>query len=530
MPNAGLQFAAMSVAFASMADADPKIGKDAQNPPVPYVDVLIVGAGLSGIGAAVHLNMNCPQKSYAIVEGRDAIGGTWDLFRYPGIRSDSDMHTLGYRFKPWKERKAIADAPSILNYVRETADEHGITPKIRFNTKVIAADWDSATALWTVQLASSDGGASVQTCRFLYMCAGYYSYETGHNPELAGEANFAGPIIHAQFWPKDLDYAGKRVVVVGSGATAVTIVPEMAKTAAHVTMLQRSPTWIVARPSEDGFAIALRKIFPHKFAYFITRWKNILMGMTFFQIARKKPQWLKTMFLKEARQHLGPDRDLKDFTPSYNPWDQRVCLVPDADLFTAIRDGRADVVTGRIHAMLPDAVQLEGGKSIPADILVKATGLQLQVAGAAAISVDGLPVDFSKAYNHKGVMFSHVPNFAITFGYTNASWTLKADLTSEYICRLINHLDKIGADSATPTPEADKILEPEPMLDFSSGYVQRALHYLPKQGSRAPWKLRQNYAIDLITLRHKAVDDGSLVFGKAKVAKGQAIPTDATTV
>ncbi len=497
-----------------MADADPRLNLKTTPDPA-FIDVLIVGAGLSGIGAAAHLAMNCPQKSYAIVEARNAIGGTWDLFRYPGIRSDSDMHTLGYRFKPWKEKKAIADAPSILKYVRETADEFGITSKIRFNTRVVSANWDRKTALWQVQLRHSDDSETQQNCRFLYMCSGYYSYATGHNPELPDETSFAGQIIHPQFWPESLDYTGKRVVVIGSGATAVTIVPEMAKRAAHVTMLQRSPTWIVARPSEDPFALFLRRIFPQKFAYFLTRWKNILMGMTFFQIARRRPDWLKKTFLKEARGHLGPDRDLADFTPRYNPWDQRVCLVPDADLFTAIRAGTADVVTAKIDAVKPSGLALDNGTFLPADILVKATGLHLEVAGGADIQVDGQRVDFSERFNHKGVMFSHVPNFAITFGYTNASWTLKADLTSEYICRLINHMDKIGADSATPTPESGQTLEPEPMLDFSSGYVQRALHYLPKQGSRAPWKLRQNYVLDLITLRHKSVDDGSLVFGKA---------------
>ncbi len=497
-----------------MADADPRV-KHSTNTDSGFVDVLIVGAGLSGIGAAAHLAMNCPRKSYSIVEARDAIGGTWDLFRYPGIRSDSDMHTLGYRFKPWKEKKAIADAPSILKYVRETADEYGITPKIRFNTRVVSANWDSASAHWQVILRHGDGSETQQSCRFLYMCSGYYSYAAGHDPELPGQETFAGQIIHPQFWPENLDYAGKRVVVIGSGATAVTIVPEMAKRAAHVTMLQRSPTWIVARPSEDPFALLMRRMFPQKFAYFVTRWKNILMGMTIFQIARRQPEWLKSTFLKEAREHLGPDRDLTDFTPNYNPWDQRVCLVPDADLFAAINDGKADVVTAKIEAIKTDGLALDNGAFLPADILVKATGLKLTVAGEAEIAVDGERVDFSQRFNHKGVMFSHVPNFAITFGYTNASWTLKADLTSEYICRLINHMDRIGADSATPTPEAGQTLEAEPMLDFSSGYVQRALHYLPKQGSRAPWKLRQNYVMDLITLRHKSVDDGSLVFGKA---------------
>ncbi len=478
----------------------------------PYVDVLIVGAGLSGIGAAVHLGKRAPQKSYAIIEARDAIGGTWDLFRYPGIRSDSDMYTLGYNFKPWTEQKAIADGPSILNYVNETADEYGIRDHIRFGHKMVRADWSSADSEWTVTCTTRDGERKLR-CNFLFMCSGYYSYDEGLEAVFDGADDFRGTIIHPQFWPDNFDYAGKKVVVIGSGATAVTVVPEMAKTAGHVTMLQRSPTYMVSRPGEDKIGLALGAVLPPRLAYGITRWKNVLLGMFFFRLARRKPEAMKQRFIDMAQKHLGPDYDMSHLTPSYNPWDQRVCAVPDGDMFEAIREGRVDIVTGHIERFDAAGIKLKSGQHIDADVIVTATGLKLQVAGGAAIYKDGARIDFAKTYNYKGVMFSGVPNFAITFGYTNASWTLKADLTSEYICRLLNQMDARGARVATPTIRPGEDIGEEPMLDFSSGYVTRALSYLPKQGAVHPWKLNQNYIKDRAILRHRPVDDGVMEFG-----------------
>lgn len=477
---------------------------------VSFIDVLIVGAGLSGIGAAVHLTKESPQKSYAIIEGRDAIGGTWDLFRYPGIRSDSDMFTLGYNFKPWTDRKAIADGPSILKYVNETADEYGVRKHIRFGHKMTRADWSSTDKLWTVTVTTATGERQLR-CNFLFMCSGYYSYNDVLEAEFAGREDFAGTIIHPQFWPDDLDYAGKNVVVIGSGATAVTVVPEMAKSAAHVTMLQRSPTYMVSRPSEDAIAITLRKWLPAKAAYALTRWKNVLLGMTFFRLARRYPDGMKKRFIGMVEKEL-PDHDMSHFTPSYNPWDQRVCAVPDSDMFAAIRDGKVEIVTDHIERFDAGGIALKSGKHIDADVIVTATGLKLEVAGGAAIYTDGARVDFAHRYNYKGVMFSGVPNFAITFGYTNASWTLKADLTSEYICRVLNMMDAKKVKSATPMIKPGEDIGEEPMLDFSSGYVTKALAYLPKQGSKKPWKLNQNYIKDRYVLRHQPVDDGVMVF------------------
>jgi cation diffusion facilitator CzcD-associated flavoprotein CzcO len=486
---------------------------DKTNIKAEHVDVLIVGAGLSGIGAGYHLQQNCPTKTYAILEGRESIGGTWDLFRYPGIRSDSDMYTLGYSFKPWTEAKAIADGPRILNYVRETATDNGIDKKIRFNHRVKSASWSSEDARWTVEAERGPSGEPVRfTCGFLFMCSGYYSYEGGYTPEFPGSDQFTGRIVHPQKWTNDIDYAGKRVVVIGSGATAVTLVPEMAKTAAHVTMLQRSPTYVVARPAEDALANKLREKLPARLAYHMIRWRNVLFGMYFFQLCRRKPERAKQLILGGVRHALGPDYDIgTHFTPRYNPWQQRLCLVPDGDLFTSIKDGRATVVTSTIDTFTPKGIRLSDGSEIEADLIVTATGLNLQVLGGMQVSVDGSTIDFSKTLNYKGMMYSDVPNMASSFGYTNASWTLKCDLTCEYVCRLINYMDKRGYKQCTPR-NTDPDVKQENWLDFTSGYVQRSVAKMPKQGSKRPWKLYQNYALDIVSLRHGKIDDGVMVY------------------
>ncbi len=482
-----------------------------------HFDVIIVGAGLSGIGAAYHLKTQAPQKCFAILEGREAIGGTWDLFRYPGIRSDSDMYTLGYRFKPWRAAKAIADGPSIRDYVCETARENDLESHIRFRHLVKHASWSSADARWTVEAeVGPEKTLTRYTCNFLFSCSGYYSYAEGHRPHFAEEDSFTGKIVHPQFWPEDLDYAGKKVVVIGSGATAVTLVPEMAKAAAHVTMLQRSPTYVVSRPAEDAFANWLKRHLPAMLAYTITRWRNVLLGMYFFNMSRKKPDKVKQYLIKMVRDELGQDYDVKThFTPRYNPWDQRLCLVPDADMFAAIREGRASVVTDTIERFTPSGIKLTSGEELDADIIVTATGLKLITLGGMQVAVDGQPVDIARTMSYKGMMYSDVPNLASTFGYTNASWTLKADLTSEYVCRLLNHMDASGYAVATPR-RTDPSVEEEPWLDFSSGYVQRALSILPRQGNKRPWKLYQNYALDLVTLRYGKVDDGTMEFARAR--------------
>lgn len=484
-----------------------------------HVDVLIVGAGLSGIGAAYHLRKLCPGKTFAILEGREASGGTWDLFRYPGIRSDSDMYTLGYAFKPWKAAKAIADGPSILSYVRETATENDIDRHIRFNHMVKRASWSTQTATWTVE-AEHDGQIVTFSCGFLYMCSGYYRYSSGYTPDFAGTERFKGRIVHPQHWPKDLDYAGKKVVVIGSGATAVTLVPEMAKTAAHVVMLQRSPTYVVSRPAEDGIANWLRSKLPAMTAYGITRWKNVLFQMLFFNLARKKPEKTKERLLTMVQEHLGPDYDVAThFTPRYNPWDQRLCLVPDADLFDSIKAGTSSVVTDQIETFTEDGVLLKSGKTLEADVIVTATGLQLQLLGGMEVVVDGVVADLSKSVSYKGMMFSDVPNLASAFGYTNASWTLKADLTSEYVCRLLNHMDRVGADYGVARVD-DPNMDFVPWLDFSSGYVTRSIGQFPRQGVKKPWKVHQNYALDLMALRFGKIEDGVMTFGRKTATTG----------
>jgi monooxygenase len=480
-----------------------------------YFDVLIVGAGLSGIGAAWHLQHKCPGKSYAIVEAREASGGTWDLFRYPGVRSDSDMYTLGYRFRPWKEAKAIADGPSILTYIREVASDHAIDRRIRYGHLVVAASWSTPDARWTVEIERGPKRERVRlSCNFLWMCSGYYDYQAGYLPDFPGIGRFGGRIVHPQKWTDDIDFAGKRVVVIGSGATAVTLVPAMAETAEHVTMLQRSPTYMVTRPSRDPLADKLRRRLPLKLAYAVTRWKNVLLGMYFYQMCMRKPEKVKSLLLGGVRQMLGPDYDVDThFTPRYNPWDQRLCLVPDADFFRAIRRGKVSIVTDHIESFTETGLKLKSGAELPADLIVTATGLVLLPLGGAKLVVDGRAVDPAKTFIYKGMMYSDVPNLASVFGYTNASWTLKADLVCEYVCRLLNRMDRGGFRQCTPR-NGDPTLKEEPWVNFSSGYIQRALAKQPKQGSKRPWKLYQNYALDLLSLRFGSMRDKAMVFSR----------------
>lgn len=490
-----------------------------------HFDVLIVGAGLSGVGAGYHLKQKCPDKSFVILEGRDAIGGTWDLFRYPGIRSDSDMYTLGYNFKPWTEQKAIADGPSIRAYVNETAREHGIDRHIRFRHRVKRANWSSEEAMWTVE-AEHDGAIRTFRANFILMCAGYYKYEHGYMPEFRDMERFKGPVIQPQLWPEDLDYAGKRVVVIGSGATAVTLVPAMTDKAAHVTMLQRTPTYLISMPAVDPFAQALRKILPESVAYDINRAIRTFFQQFFYRFARKRPKAFKQRIMKRIYDQLPADIVEKHFTPPYNPWDQRLCLVPDNDMFDAIKAGKASVVTDEIDAFTEEGVRLKSGEELKADIIVAATGLVLQTLGGAEVVVDGRKVDTGKCYTYKGAMFSDVPNLANVFGYTNASWTLRADLICEYVCRLINYMDEYGLASATPRLKGE--VETRPFVDFTSGYFQRAAAILPKQTTRAPWRQNQSYVADIMDLRFGAIEDGELEFKKAPARTGApASPAEA---
>ena len=483
--------------------------------PPEHVDVLIVGAGLSGIAAGYYLQTRCPTKHYTILEARSALGGTWDLFRYPGVRSDSDMYTLGYTFRPWTEAKAIADGPAILRYIRETAAEYGIDRKIRFGHRVRRAAWSSDDNMWTVEVERGPDQEIVRfTCSFLFMCSGYYDYARGYTPTWPGVERFSGRIVHPQAWPEDLDYAGKRIVVIGSGATAVTLVPALAKQAAHVTMLQRSPTYVVASPSQDAIANWLRRHLPAGLAHRAARWKSVLLGMYFYTIARRRPTATKQAILRMVQEQLGPDYDVAThFTPRYNPWDQRLCLAPDADLFAAIKFGRASVVTDHIETFTETGIRLCSGSELAADIIVTATGLVMQVMSGIELTVEGVPVDLAKTLSYKGSMYSDIPNLASAFGYTNASWTLKAELTAQYVCRLLNYMACHGYIRCTPRIH-DPSITAEPMLDFTSGYVQRAIHKLPRQGSKRPWKLYQNYVLDLLTLRFGAVNDGTMEFAR----------------
>ena len=486
-----------------------------------FFDVVIVGAGLSGIGAAVHLQDKCPGKTYVILEGRDSIGGTWDLFRYPGIRSDSDMHTLGYSFKPWREAKAIADGPSILKYVKDAAAEHGIDKHIRYRHMVKKATWSSSDAAWTIE-ARCDGTDEVVAirCNMLLVCAGYYSYDAGYIPVFMGRDRFKGDIIHPQEWPEDLDYHGKKIVVIGSGATAVTLIPALAEEAGHVVMLQRSPSYVVSLPEKDKIANFLRMLLPDKVAYAITRWKNIRFQLLVYRRTRTKPDKIKRMMLNLVRKELGPDYDIeKHFTPNYNPWDQRLCLVPDSDLFNAINSGKASVVTDHIDTFTEKGILLKSGEELEADIIITATGLDLVVLGGMEFIIDGKPVNFPDTFSYKGLMYSDVPNLISTFGYINASWTLHADLIADYACRLINHMHANGYRQCTPQVSAeDKDMQTLPWISaFSSGYIQRLMHLFPKQGDREPWINTQNYKVDKKLLRRGPIDDGVLLFSNPDV-------------
>lgn len=482
------------------------------------VDVLIVGAGISGIGFAVHLSSKHPQKSFVILDRRAQPGGTWDLFRYPGIRSDSDMHTLGFAFAPWKHEKAIADGPAILDYLNEITDAHGLRPHMRFDHKVTSAAFDSSSGLWTVTAETAAGETRRLQARFVFMGAGYYDYDTPHDAAFAGADVFKGRIVHPQFWPSDLDYQNKNVVVIGSGATAVTIVPAMADSGAgHVTMLQRTPTWMISRPAKNGLANFMRKVMPETVAYAITRKINIFLQDLMFKRARHQPEKVKAALEKHLREILGAHFDPEAFTPPYNPWEQRLCLVPDSDFFNAIKRGKAGVVTDHIERFDETGVVLKSGNHLDADIIVTATGLKLAVAGKIAVSVDGAPVDFATRFYYRNCMFSNVPNFALVFGYLNASWTLRVDIIAEYLCRLFSEMDRKGVQVATPVMTEAGAPEEDDIFDFSSGYIQRSKHLLPKNAKTLPWRLNQDYRRDKEDMRSAPIDDGVIQFSKARV-------------
>jgi len=485
-----------------------------------HVDVVIVGAGISGISAAWHLQQRCPSKSFVVLERRENLGGTWDLFKYPGIRSDSDMFTLGFRFKPWTDPKAIADGPSIISYLNETVGEHGLGKNIRYRHHVQGVDWSDTDNRWTVRV-EADGEQKDITCSFLFACSGYYNYDQGYSPEFPGADDFQGTIVHPQHWPEDLDYTGKRVVVIGSGATAVTLIPALANSGAtHVTMLQRSPTYIAALPDVDPFAVRVNKLLPAKPAYVVNRWKSIAFQSAQYRIARRFPNFMRKQLMTMAQRRLPEGYDVqRHFSPRYNPWDERLCLATNGDLFRTIRKGRADVVTDTIDRFTETGIKLNSGQELPADIIVTATGLNMQLFGGAEIRKDGERLDLTTTTAYKGMMLSGVPNMAFTIGYTNASWTLKADLVSEFVCRVINFMDERGYDHVEPE-HPDSSIDEQPMMDFTPGYVLRALDRLPKSGSRAPWRLTQNYLLDLRLIRHGKVDDEALLFSKHRAAVG----------
>ena len=483
---------------------------------VETFDVVIVGGGLSGIGTGCHLRRKCPNKSFVILEGRPSLGGTWDLFRYPGVRSDSDMHTLGYNFKPWKEAKSIADGTAILKYIHETAEDFDLGPHIRFGQRVTGAEWDTESASWIVEATRTDTGEKLRfRGNFLAMCSGYFNYESWHKPAFKDIERYQGELLHPQAWPEEVDYAGKQVVVIGSGATAMTLVPAMADEGAHVTMVQRSPTYVVSRPDKDAIANTLRKFLPERVAYAITRWKNITLQNHFYRNCLVKPGKVKNTLLGWVRDHLGPDYDVEThFTPSYNPWEQRLCLIPNADLFRTIKSGAVEVVTGTIESFTETGLKMSSGRDLQADMVVTATGLELLVLGGIKFSVDGKPVKMPECFSYKGMMYSDVPNLVQTFGYINASWTLRSDLTAEYLCRLLNRMDELGMRQCTPRlREEDQGMPERPWIEnFSSGYMQRSMHLFPKQSDRAPWHNPQRYTLDKKMIRSAELEDGALRF------------------
>ena len=492
-----------------------------------HFDVLVVGAGLAGIGAGCHLERSLPQKSYAILEARDAIGGTWDLFRYPGIRSDSDMYTLGYPFRPWDSDKAIADGASIRQYIRETASEYGVEGKIRFHHQVVRADWSTGQHRWTVEAQRGDTGETVQfTCGFLFMCTGYYRYDQGYTPQFPNLDRFQGQVIHPQFWSPDVDYDGKRVIVIGSGATAVTLAPVLAERAEHVTMLQRSPSYVVSLPAEDSMAKRARRWLPEHLAYAFVRWKNVLLMMLSFQLSRRRPELAKRLIRRGLERNLPPGYEIgRHFNPRYNPWEQRLCLVPDGDLFEAICEGRVSVVTDEIETFTAHGIRLRSGGELEADVIVTATGLNLLMLGGIEAAMDGRQVNLADGLIYRGCMVSDVPNVALAFGYTNASWTLRSDLTCRYVCRLLAYMDEHGYTACTPRNH-DQTITPEPFVDFSSGYFQRSIEQLPKQGPRPPWRLNQNYLLDLAMLKAKPIDEPAMEFSRNGAAAEPSAPAD----
>ena len=495
-----------------------------------HFDVVIIGAGLSGIGAGYRLQTRCRGKRYVILEARSEIGGTWDLFRYPGVRSDSDMFTLGYPFRPWKEARAIADGPSILKYVRETAREFGIDRQIRFQQRVESASWSSQEARWQVQARTSAGETVQYSCEFLYGCTGYYRYDAGHEPDFPGAERFRGRVVHPQRWPQDLEYSGKKIVVVGSGATAVTLVPAMAGTAAHVTMLQRSPTYILALPNDDPVAKLVRRWLPARAALRMVRWKNLLISMGIYQLCRRAPERARKMFRAGAVRSLPEGYEVdKHFNPRYQPWDQRLCLVPDADLFKVIREGKASVVTDQIETFTESGIRLQSGKELEADVIVTATGLRMLALGAVQLTVDGRAVNPGDTFIYKGTMLSNVPNFAFCIGYTNASWTLRADLASTFVCRVLNHMHRRGYRTCMPVCDPG-LLEARPLLNLNSGYVLRAAANLPKQGGKKPWLIRQNYILDMMTMKLTRLEDGILKFAAAESGSHAHVPEEIASV
>ena len=485
-------------------------------------DVLIVGAGISGISMAAHMKMVSPQRSFAIAERRDNLGGTWDLFKYPGIRSDSDMHSFGFRFEPWINEQSIADGRNILEYLNRVADERGIREHISFGQKVLSANWNSADARWHVELEGKDGERQRVNPRFLYLGSGYYDYDDPYDANFAGRGEFKGAIVHPQFWPENLDYKGKKVVIIGSGATAVTILPAMAEDAAHVTMLQRTPTWMGARPRKDVIANLLRKVLPEKLAYKITRFKNIRMHNFIFKRARAKPDKVAAFLTKNAQKALGDKWNAKDFVPPYDPWQQRLCLVPDGDLFEAVKSGKASLVTDTIERFDASGIKLTSGGHLDADIIITATGLTLTMGGKIALTQDGQPIDFAEHWFYRGCMFSNVPNFAVVFGYLNASWTLRADNTANYVCEVLNRMEALGADVVVPAlPDRHGLVE-DNVYAFSSGYLERARHLMPKSTATLPWRHNMDYLADAKDFRERPVDDGVLSFEKAAGGMAQA--------